>query len=278
MVTRRRNRSHEKKSAEESKDKQSAKQQESTKGKGKGEGKGGRKLSDNTQSKNRFMRKGRKWDERHGNEVIILYNEGSGECSEDNVREDNVKKYVTRSVADRVEENASEGSDLNVESSYRAEENKNTATSGYVSQLEGGEGGGNVMEEGLEGHEDGGNEIEEGLQGQVCGNVMAQASEGEVGGNVMGQGSEGGQDSGNVMAQGSTSSTHGTEYKCRFCRNRLFSYKAYMTHIENAHPRWKEELESEISPAAVAVLGDSKSDTAVPVLDKNDEEERRLRD
>ena len=52
-----------------------------------------------------------------------------------------------------------------------------------------------------------------------------------------------------------------------------------MTHIENAHPRWKEELESEISPVAVAVavLGDSESDTAVPVLDKNDEKERRLR-
>ena len=152
------------------------------------------------------------------------------------MREDNVEKYVTRSVADRVQENASEGSDLNAESSYGDEENKNTATSGYVSRSEGLEGGGNVMEEGLEGHEDGGNEIEEGLQGQVCGNVMAQASEGEVGGNVMGQGSEGGQDRGNVMAQGSTSSTHGTEYKCRFCRKRLFSYKAYMTHIENAHP------------------------------------------
>ena len=86
---------------------------------------------------------------------------------------------------------------------------------------------------------------------------MAQGSEGQVGGNVMGQGSEGGQDHGNVMVRGLTSSTHGTEYKCRFCRNRFFSYKGYMTHIENAHPRWKEQLQLEISPEAVAVLGNS---------------------
>ena len=123
-----------------------------------------------------------------------------------------------------------------------------------------------------------GNVMGQGLEGQVGGNVMAQVSEGEVGGNVMAQGSEGGQDHGNVMARGSTSSTHGTEYKCRFCGNRFFSYKGYMTHIENAHPQWKEQLQSEISPAAVAVLGDSQSDTAVPILDENDEEERRLRD
>ena len=78
--------------------------------------------------------------------------------------------------------------------------------------------------------------MEEGSEGQVGGNVMAQGLEGEVGGNVMGQGSKGGQDRGNVMAQESTSSTHGTEYKCRFCGNRFFSYKGYMTYIENAHP------------------------------------------
>ena len=98
-----------------------------------------------------------------------------------------------RSIADRVQENASEGSDLNAESSNGDEENQNTGTSGYVSWSEGGQGGGNVteqgleyengnvMEEGLEGREDSGNVIEEGLEGQVGGNVMAQASEGEVG-------------------------------------------------------------------------------------------------
>ena len=138
-----------------------------------------------------------------------------------------------------------------------------------MSGSEGGEGGGNVMEEGLEdedgnvmeerleGGEDGGNVMEEGLEGQVGGNVMAEGSEGgQDDGNVMTEGLEG-QVGGNVMAGGSKTSTHGTQYKCRFCRNRFFTYKGYMTHIEHDHPRWKEQLQSEISPLAVAVLRDS---------------------
>ena len=149
---------------------------------------------------------------------------------------DNVENNVTKTVGTRVEENVSEGSDLNAERSNGEEENQNMGRSGYVSGLEGGQGGGNVMEEGLEGGEDGGNVMEEGSEGQVGGNVMGEGSEGQVRGNVMGEGSEGGQDHGNVMAGGSTSSTHGTQYKCRFCGNRSFTYKGYMTHIEHAHP------------------------------------------
>ena len=77
-----------KQSAKESKDKKSEKQKESTKGKGKGAGKGGKKSSDNTQSKDIFLREGRKWDERHGDQVRMLYKEGHRECSEDNVSEE----------------------------------------------------------------------------------------------------------------------------------------------------------------------------------------------
>ena len=211
---------------------------------------------ENRKSNDRFLREGRKWDERHGDQVRMLYKKGHGERSEENVSKeqnvsterDNVENNVTRTVADRVEENMSEGSDINAERSNGEEKNQNTSTSGYVLGSEGGQGGGNVMEdcsedengnvveEGSEGGEDGGNVMEEGSEGQVGANVMAQGLEGEVGGNVMGEGSEGGQDCGNVMAGGSTSSTHGTQYKCRFCGNRFFSFKGYMTHIWHAHP------------------------------------------
>ena len=42
------------------------------------------------------------------------------------------------------------------------------------------------------------------------------------------------------------------------------------------HPNWEDEIQSGISPSAVTVIGNSESDTAVAVLDENDENERTL--
>ena len=212
----------------------------------------------------RFFTEGRQWDERHGNEVRRLYEEGRRDeevnASEVNLYEVNASEVNTSEVNEHIQTGEGDqrsDSDSIVRSEVNASEeteNRENAESAVVDAIVE-----NVSQASDRNIETGDSEEQSDTQGNG-GNDIAH---GALGGNAQSGG-------------GGSSFESERRFDCRFCPSSFLMYQSYLTHVQMAHPNWEDQIQSGISPSAVAVIGDSESDTTVAVLDDNDENERTL--
>ena len=71
------------------------------------------------------------------------------------------------------------------------------------------------------------------------------------------------------------------QYFCKFCTADFYIYRAYMMHVENAHPEWRETIEEEFRNSQsvdyqVQMIAETELDSTVAVLDDNNEDECTL--
>ena len=216
------------------------------------------------QEMDRFLTEGRRWDERHGNAVRRLYEEG---------RRD---EEVNASEVNRYEVNASEVNDSEVNEKRRTGEGDQTCDSDGIVGSE------VNASEATENRENTESAVADAIVENVgqasnrnieTGDSEEQSDSQGNGGNDIAHGASGGKAQ---SGGGGSSFESERRFDCRFCPGSFLMYQSYLTHVQTAHPNWEDEIQSGISPSAVAVIGDSESDTAVAVLDDNDENERTL--